>query len=414
MYYYRSIDETIWKHINRKEYTIIIGARQTGKTTLLQSLFTKKKVENQRTFYISFENIEILQSINNHPENIFKYVVRPEHPQEKDESNSPVVLFIDEVQYANDPSNFLKYLYDKYLFNLKIVATGSSAFYIDSTFDDSLAGRKRIFTLRTLSFDEYLRFTGLNSLFDELILIRQQPEYLSARNNELVEIFNEYLVFGGYPAVALEKDRVEKIALLKDLKNSFLKKDIDESGIANRDAFFKLFVLLAGQVGNLLNKNELSNTIGIDNKTVDSYLNVLQKCFHIELLKPFSTNLRKEIIKMPKVFLCDNGMRNAMLNRFSEFDSREDKGVLLESYVFNRLLQIYDSDSIRFWRTTDQKEIDFVITSDYQTGLAYEVKIDAKNKLSYGHHKFNELYPGFETKILSYEFCDNALQVLKL
>lgn len=414
MYIYRNIEDKIWKHINRKEYTIIVGARQTGKTTLLHRLFTKHKEQNQRVFYLSFENLDILQSIDEHPENIFRYAIRPKEPHSKDESNAPVVIFIDEIQYAANPSNFLKYLYDKYLANLKIVATGSSAFYIDHAFNDSLAGRKRLFILRSLSFDEYLRFKKLNALHDELVLIRQQSDYISSLFREMLEVFNEYLVFGGYPAVALEKEKEEKILLLKDLKNSFLKKDIDESGISNRDAFLKLFMILAEQVGNLLNKNELSNTIGVDNKTIDSYLNVLMKSFHIELIKPFSTNLRKELIKMPKVFLLDNGMRNAMLNRFSDFDHRADRGALLENYVFARLAEVFEVENMRFWRTTDKKEVDFVVSADFKIGQAFEVKIGASLKKSSGLYKFRELYPNITTNLLTYEFSDNSLQVLKM
>jgi len=160
MYIPRNIEEKIRNHIARKEYTIITGARQTGKTTLLRELFSEQKKNNEKAFFLSLENIQILSDLNADPENIFKYAIRPIEPFNRLKQNDRVIIFIDEIQYLDKPSNFLKFLYDKYLENLKIVATGSSAFYIDSSFDDSLAGRKRIFNLRTLSFDEYLRFSG--------------------------------------------------------------------------------------------------------------------------------------------------------------------------------------------------------------------------------------------------------------
>jgi uncharacterized protein len=414
MYIQRNIHSKVAKHLNRKEYTIITGARQTGKTSLLRELYNNLKKENVKAFFITFENLEILQSINKHPENVFKYALRPESPDKSAGDISRVVIFIDEIQYADNPSNFLKYLFDKYQENLKIVATGSSAFYIDSNFDDSLAGRKRLFILRTLSFDEYLKFNDLDELGHELTLLRQQHDYISAKKNELLDVFDQYLVFGGYPAVALEKELDEKIELLKDIKNSFLKRDIEESGVTNQDAFFKLFSLLADQISNLLNKNELSNTVGIDNKTVDHYLSILKKCFHIELVKPFSTNLRKELTKMPKVFFSDNGMRNTLLNRFNVFADRGDKGALLENFVFKRLTEIEDPESIRFWRTTDQKEIDFVLTSDFLTGKAYEVKMDSRIRTKSGMKKFTSLYPNFELKLITYQFSENSYQVLKL
>ena len=127
----------------------------------------------------------------------------------------------------------MKYLYDVYGENLKIVASGSSAFYIDRKFTDSLAGRKRVFELKTLSFTEYLKFKEKISFYKELDLIRNQSGYVSSHMRALMEEFNNYLVYGGYPEVVLEKDNGEKINLLKEIKNSFLKRDIDESGISN-------------------------------------------------------------------------------------------------------------------------------------------------------------------------------------
>ncbi len=414
MYLQRKIEEDIRKHIGRKEYTIITGARQTGKTTLLRELFNQFKNKYEKAFYVSFENREVLQKINEHPENIFMFAVRPAKDGLNTENQEPVLIFIDEIQYARSPSNFLKYLYDKYLGNLKIIATGSSAFYIDKGFDDSLAGRKRIFNLRTLTFSEFLSFKNMIHLGRELELLCLHKDYISTYSNELIDALNEFFVFGGYPAVVLENDEKEKIELLKDIVNSFLKKDIDEAGVIHQDAFYKLFTLIAGQVGNLVNKNELASTVGIDNKTIDSYLMILQKCFHIELLKTFTTNLRKELIKMPKVYFYDNGMRNALLNRFLRFEYREDKGVLLENYVFRRLADIHEPENIRFWRTTDKKEVDFVITHDFRSGKAYEVKLDCRLRKRSGYFTFKELYPLFQFEILTYEFCENTQQVLKL
>ncbi len=170
----------------------------------------------------------MLTAVDKHPEEIFSFVPRPPKPKILDQKHSPpVILFIDEIQYAANPSNFLKYLYDTYGENLKIVATGSSAFYIDTKFSDSLAGRKRIFELQTLDFEEWLNFRGFAQLLNELKLIAQQNDYVSTVHKELLEKFDEYLVFGGYPAIVLENDPDEKINLLKDIKNSFLKRDIE-------------------------------------------------------------------------------------------------------------------------------------------------------------------------------------------
>lgn len=414
MYIQRQIHEKIKNHLKRKEYTIITGSRQCGKTSLIQAIYRELQNDKEQVSYVTLEDQDILSAINTHPEEVFSFAIRPEKSLNENKKDKTVFLFIDEIQYAADPSNFLKYLYDVYGENLKIIATGSSAFYIDDKFTDSLAGRKRIFELHTLSFGEWLKFKGSLRPLSELEQVRQQKGYISSVHRELLDHLNEYLVFGGYPEIALENNKEEKILLLKELKNSFLKKDIDEAGINFHDKFYTLITLLAGQTGNLVNRNELANTIGVDNKTIDKYLNVLQKCFHIELVRPFYSNQRKELTKMPKVYFKDTGMRNIALNRFFDFKDREDQGQLLENYVHNRLTDLYDRDSIKYWRTTDNKEVDFVVTTSFKEGLAYEVKLKYKNFKMASKKKFIENYPGYPLEVLSYSINNECKWILNL
>jgi uncharacterized protein len=175
-----------------------------------------------------------------------------------------------------------------------------------------------------------------------------------------------------------------------------------------------LLTILAGQIGNLLNRNELANTIGVDNKTVDKYLHVLQNSFHIELVKPFYSNIRKELTKMPKIYFKDTGMRNCALNRFFDFKNREDQGQLLENYVYNRLTDIFDKDSIRFWRTTDNKELDFIVTASFNEGVVYEVKMNFQNFNFSSKKKFAANYPGYRFQPVSYNIHNESLWVLKV
>ncbi len=415
MYIRRKIHAQISSHIARKEYTIITGARQSGKTSLLSALYNEIRKEKEVAIYITFEDPDVLTAINGHPEEIFSFIPRPvKYVDGSNPGGQPYYLFIDEIQYAEKPSNFLKYLYDTYGENLKVIATGSSAFYIDKKFRDSLAGRKRIFELKTLDFEEWLLFRDQENLMRDLTWIREKKDYHSLMHKELMEKFNEFLIYGGYPEVVLEKDMDEKKNLLKDIKNSFIKRDIDESGISDPQKFYTLLTLLSGQTGNLVNKNELAATIGVDNKTLDKYLYVLQNCFHIILLKPFYSNLRKELTKMPKVFFSDLGLRNMALNRFFDFDQREDSGALLENYVYNRLTGIYDADMIYFWRTTDNKEIDFIINTSYRRGLAYEVKMQCRPVKLTTRRKFINAYPGFPVEVISYEMKKPCKWVMAL
>ncbi len=396
----RNLFPAIENHLRDKRHTIITGARQVGKTSLLKLIYQKLKAEGQAVFQLTLEDSRVLQSINEHPEQIFQHVpVAPKSIQQGVVDN-PLFLLIDEVQYADDPTHFLKYLYDKYEGNLKVVATGSSAFYIDHKFTDSLAGRKRVFQLFSLTLEEYLVFSGRMELLEEYKRIQEIPTYISPERAGLRAVFHEYLVYGGYPAVALERDYAEKKQLLNELKYAYIKRDIAESGVSMEAKFFLLFQLLADQTGNLLNKHELSKMIQVDVKTVDHYVYVLEKCYHIHLLKPFFRNIQKELTKMPKVYFNDLGLRNALLNRFDPVDIRADKGALLENYFFIRLRQQYEADQLHFWRTTAQLEIDFIIESSFGEGQALEVKWNKQTFTPGKLTKFTQAYPAFPVRCL--------------
>ncbi len=398
----------IKQHLGEKEYTIITGARQTGKTTLLMQLQEELLSENKTVYYLTLEDPEILTSLNEHPENIFNYLTINE--------KATAYLLIDEVQYLDNPSNFLKLLFDRYASHLKIIATGSSAFYIDTKFKDSLAGRKRLFTLYTLDFDEFTEFkTGDNILAGELTKIRSNNKYRSLRRRELKLLFNEYLIFGGYPAVVLANDIEKKKLLLKDLVHSYLQKDIYEARVRDEKKFYNLLVLLANQTGNLLNINELSNTLGISVTSVENYIYVLRKSFHIHLIRPFHNNIRKELVKMPKIYFNDPGFRNTILSIYQNIETRLDKGALIENYAFIRLRQKYEMEYIKFWRTTSGNEIDFVLDAPGASKKeAVEIKFNSASFNKKKYVKFLEAYPEFNLQLRAYIAGNNTTDVLAL
>lgn len=393
-------------HLERKEFTILIGPRQVGKTTLLKQVNEYNKKKNQISTLITFENPEILTQINIHPENIFRFVPKPT-------DTNTVFLLIDEIQYAENPSNFLKYLYDTYAPNLKIVATGSSAFYIDQKFTDSLAGRKIVFQIYSLDFEEYLLFKGREDLITELKLIQKQEQYLSANYKDLDFQLLEYMQFGSYPAVVLETNPEYKLSLLKELRNSFLKKDILESDIEHEDKFYMLTTILASQIGNTINQHELASTLKLNEKTLNRYLFILQKCFHINLVKPFFQNIRKELTKMPKIYFNDLGLRNVMLNQFDMTVSRLDKGALFENLIHN-ILRDKNIESVKYWRTADGNEVDFVIETSFNQGYAIEAKWNAENYKASTYKKFTENYPNLPLKLMSMEFSNPQNCILKI
>jgi len=163
-----------------------------------------------------------------------------------------------------------------------------------------------------------------------------------------------------------------------------------------------------------LNKNELSNTFGIHQNTVLKYLAVLQKCFYVDMLPPFFQNIRKEITKMPKVYFADLGIRNKVLNRFYPLHDREDKGQLLENYIYIRLAELYDKEQLRYWRTTDKQEVDFVITESFGTGKAFEIKFSDIKFREKSFQKFCTTYPDYILSCISYQSTDKSIPVLKL
>jgi predicted AAA+ superfamily ATPase len=239
----RNLFEPLAAHLDKKEFTILTGARQTGKSTLLRQLETYCKELSKPCVFLNLENRDILSILNENPLNLLSYLPDVE---------GKAIVLLDEIQYLKDPSNLLKLLYDEHVERIKIVATGSSAFYIDDHFRDSLAGRKRVFQLLTCSFDEYLRLNGKEDLLVEYQRILSNKQAKTAQLEYLRQQWQSYLLYGGYPAVITEPDRKEKIERLKEIRDSFVKRDILESGVQNETAFFHLFRLLAEQRGCLL------------------------------------------------------------------------------------------------------------------------------------------------------------------
>lgn len=377
----------IAEHLSKKEFTILIGARQIGKSTLLKQLFADLNQKGETVYFLNLDRKEILDELNESPENLFK--ICPLQPDKK------IIVFIDEIQYLDDATTFIKLLFDEYSNRLKIVATGSSAFYIDKQFNDSLVGRKKIFQMGTLDFEEFLLFKGRNDLVEEVLKLKNKKKVKSIQENVLWGYMDEFMNYGGYPAVVLENDIAQKIELLKDIRDSFIKRDILESGITDETKFYRMLMLLASQSGNLLNVNEISNTLRITNATVENYLYVLQKCFHISVVKPFYKNLRKELTKMPKVYLNDLGLRNVLINYFSTLEQRADKGMVLENLSFRLLSERFDQDQIKYWRTADGNEVDFVVETSYLKGFAVEVKFNEQDVKPNKYNKFTQNYPDF-------------------
>jgi predicted AAA+ superfamily ATPase len=409
----RKLYKNILANLERKEYIIITGARQVGKTTILKQISKFLKEQDEPHYYLTFENPDILNSVNDHPGNILQFTGFGSQSGEA-ENGKKITLLIDEVQYHKNPSNFLKYHYDVNGDWLKIVATGSSAFYLDTKFKDSLAGRKKIFELFPLDFEEFLLFKGYPDWKNEWELMRNNHGYTSLPYREIFILFNEYLTFGGYPAVILDKDTEEKKEKLHDLVRTYLKRDVIDTGQSDYLKLIRLLKVLAGQAGQLLNIHELSNTLRFAGATIENYLYILQKCYHIHLVPPFYRSLRKELTKMPKLYFQDSGFRNSLLNQWQYPDQRLDKGPNIENYLFIRLRQLYGMESIRYWRTSGGNEIDFIVTPESDKEFAMESNYKGDDLKSSKYKIFTAAYPEIPVRIVAYETANPSVSLFRL
>lgn len=371
----------IEKQLNRDNIIAIVGSRQVGKTSLLSLLYEKtgKKLKT----YFDLEDIQLLGEFNK-----LKLDDFPAFLQEKTNLpvNKKVFVFIDEIQYLDNPSNFLKYIFDHYK-KIKFIVSGSSTLEIKKKFSDRLTGRKYLYTLYPLSFSEFLNFKQKRlAIRDEINLrkIIEKPRKITSsekkrlewNKQELNNLFEEFVLFGGYPRVVLTKNQEQKIEILKEIQATYIRKDIkDLAEIENIKAYNNLVEVLSSQSTNLLNIDELSNSLIANRKTIERYLFLLENTFIINLLRPFFSNKRKEITKMPKVFLKDTGLRNMLIKNFTPLGTRPDKGALVENFVYMEIKKnLNPMEELYFWRTQTKAEVDFVIKGKQQQLMPVEVK----------------------------------------
>lgn len=396
MYVHRDLEKFIKPFLKRKEVLAIIGPRQVGKTTFLEYLASQLRKEGKSVKFITFEKrseLELFDSIEDFKDFHQKYQV----------------VIIDEFQYAKQGGQKLKYLFDTT--KTKYIISGSSSLDIKFQTGKYLVGRMLKFMLWPFSFKEYLSYTDKE--FYELVISRI-PDVFSFTikkafgpqiNSRLEKIFEEYLIFGGYPAVVLAKTQKEKEKILESVIDNYLLKDIRTLlHLATENELIKLIQLLATQTGNLINYKELSNSSGLNYKKVLSHLEILKQTYIIDLIRPYFTNKRTEITKNPKVYFFDIGFKNLILADFRKLNQRKDPGSLVENYVFAALRRRSDSfQTINFWRTKSKAEVDFVIQRENKI-IPIEVKYTVKPTVGKSFYSFIEKFSPPEAFILTKGF----------
>lgn len=359
----RDIFPQIELHLDAKEITLIIGPRQVGKTTLLLQLkdhLVRRGYPESRILSFNLDLITDRALFESQTE--FIKFLKERIGKEK------LFIFVDEAQRVGNAGIFFKGIYDLDL-SIKFVLTGSSALEIRSKIHEPLTGRKRTFYLYPLNFQEYIsaKDASLTKLVDQ----KENSVYTKER---ILEYFSRFIVWGGYPKIALEDNVESKEQFLKEIYSSYIERDIiGFLEIKNTTAFTNLISILSSQIGQLVNTQELSNTLNVERKTVEKYLEILEKTFVLERVSPFFRNVRKELTKMPKVYFLDMGLRNFALGDLKSFGVRQDKGALLENFLFSELRKCADA-RFHFWRTKEKAEVDFVLEKRFGEMMPIEAK----------------------------------------
>lgn len=364
----RDIIDKITPFLKTDNIIVLHGARQVGKTHILYYLQNELKVQGQLTKFLDLEDARFVDLLDEGVEVFLAYLKNEGFDLDGLQREKKVLsVFIDEIQYLRNPSSFLKLLGDHHKY-LRLIVSGSSSFDIKSKFKDSLVGRTINFEIFNLSFKEFIRFKGLSYNLDAALD--------SLHLSEVVKLYEEYIYFGGYPKVILEDAVALKEKYLRQIIDTYVKKDVrDLAAIKQIQKFNTILKVLAAQSGQLLNIADLSRVGGVARQTVEHYLFILESTYIIKLVAPFSNSARVAAIKSPKIFFYDTGLLQML--RVKSLP-KQLTGDVFETSVFSELIKKYGQDSVNFWRSRAQAEIDFILQSDGNI-LPIEVKKQFKS-----------------------------------
>ncbi|MBU0722896.1 ATP-binding protein [Patescibacteria group bacterium] len=375
----RIIVKEIKKYLFADDIIVLHGARQVGKTSILNLLQNYLKEKKCPVYYIDLEDSRFVKILDSGVNEFIKHLEEEGYKATLEKKR--LFVFIDEIQYLSNPSQFLKLIADHHK-NIKLIVSGSSSFDIKNKFKDSLVGITVNFEIFNLSFEEFLIFK--NYYWNHKI-----KNVTEKKQNELREFFKEYVLYGGYPKIVLTPESEQKEKYLQQIIDTYIKKDIrDLADIKDITKFNKLLEVLSSQSGQLLNVAELANTCNIASQTVEKYLFILENIYIIKLVKPFHQNIRSELFKTPKIFFYDSGL--AQMLWLKELQ-KEILGNIFETAIFSELVKKHGKDNIFYWRTKDKKEIDFILRIKNQI-IPIEVKLHFTRFNPTAINYFNEKY----------------------
>lgn len=333
----RQVFNQLLEELENQKVLILQGARQVGKTSLMEELEAAVLNEDKQC---QFFNLEL-------PKDSLFFAQGVQDLYEQLTKNTDY-LFIDEFHYLENATQLFKAIYDDRKVKTKVIASGSSALEMHKHLKESLVGRKKQYQIYPLSFTEL-----------------QQTK----------KSFAWFLNFGGYPELIHIRSKNDQIAYLEDVVRTYIMKDIkaliDEENIS---AFNAILFALAHNQGQVISINTLANDYRLSHSTVDRYLDILSQTYILHKIPSYSKNLSNELKKSKKYYFYDMGIRNSLINNFDEVKKRKDKGSLYEQYVCNFLIANAPANAeLRFWRTRNDDEIDFVYLKNNKPYI-FEVK----------------------------------------
>ncbi|MDE7378359.1 MAG: ATP-binding protein [Paraprevotella sp.] len=354
----RTLEENIRSVLDGRKAIIIVGARQVGKSTLLNQMLHDRK----DVIWMNGDDIDVQELFHKMSSTRLRSLLAGSR-----------LLVIDEAQRIADIGLRMKLITDQ-IPDVQLIATGSSSFELTAKVSESLTGRKHEFRMFPITFREMVSHT---SLLEELRMIPHR------------------MVYGYYPEVVC-KSGDERITL-KELSESYLYKDVLALDSINKpDKLVRLLKALALQIGSQVSYNEIGSLVGLDSKTVERYIDVLEKSYIIFRLGSFSRNLRNELKASRKIYFWDLGIRNAVIGNLAQIENRLDTGELWENFVIaERLKQNSYRNSFAqswFWRTRQQSEIDYIEEEDGRI-RAFEFKWNSRKSNVKCPESFAKVYP---------------------
>jgi len=404
----RDLMSDLAKWLDRRESYAIKGPRQSGKTTILKIL--QQKLTGKNVIFLDFEDPDILEAFETNPKQYIKSFMA---------KNDNYYFLMDEYHYVKNAGKTLKLLYDTFE-NAKFIVTGSSSLELSNTMAKFLVGRVFFFELFQFSFHEFLTaknsrlasiYKEKNNHVKEFILNGTLfPIEKDLFQKEFAPLFDEYLTFGGYPAVIKTEDVETKRTILKNIYDTYISKDIVGFLKTSDASKYRCVVrTLAALTGKLMNYNELSSACQSYYKEIKQIISMLSETYVIQLLQPFHRNPITELKKNPKVYFLDTGVRNHIINNFNPIENRTDAGALIENHVLLCLRNHFPDKTITYWRTTAKAEVDFILRlNDELIPIEAKYQTFQKPKISRSLRSYIKTYKPQKALIVTKNFWNQT------